>query len=76
MRQTDSHPASTPDRTFVSAKELARRWNCSVTSARRIARRADIPCCCLGEGRNGMIRYRLADIERYEASRMSDPNAD
>ena len=47
-----------------------------MTSARRIARRADIPCCCLGEGRNGMIRYRLADIERYEASRMSDPNAD
>ena len=54
---------------YLSPEDLARRWRCSRTSADRIARRAGIPRLYLGEGRNGMVRYPLAEIEAYEESR-------
>ena len=54
---------------YLSPDDLARRWRCSRTSADRIARRAGIPRLYLGEGRNGMVRYPLVEIEAYEESR-------
>lgn len=59
-------PASSP---FFSPKELAARWRCSRSSVDRIARRGGIARLCLGTGRNGMVRYARADIERFESSR-------
>lgn len=54
---------------YVSPKELAERWCCSRTTAQRIAERAGVAKYFLGEGRNGMVRYALTDIEAYEESR-------
>jgi len=54
---------------YVSPRDLAFRWRCSRTSAQRIAKRAGLCRYCLGEGRNGMVRYALEEVEAYEASR-------
>ena len=57
------------DHCFLSPKDLADRWSCSRTAAQRIAERAGIARFVLGEGRNGMVRYRLDEVEAYERTR-------
>jgi len=54
---------------YVSAKELAERWRCSRSSVDRIARRAGWKRLCLGEGRNGIVRFLRKEVEALEASR-------
>lgn len=54
---------------YCSPKELARRWRCARSSVDRVARRAGLTRVCLGNGRNGMVRFLLAEIERFEQSR-------
>lgn len=54
---------------LVSPKSLARRWECARSSVDRIARRAGLTRICLGAGRNGMVRFVLAEVERFEQSR-------
>lgn len=54
---------------YVSPRRLAERWDCTSTTAQRIPARAGIAKYPLGEGRNGMVRYALAEIEAYEQSR-------
>src|SRR5262245_16736495 len=54
---------------YVSPRELASRWQCSRSSVDRIAERAGLSRLCLGEGRNGMVRYVREEVERYEESR-------
>lgn len=51
---------------FISPKELAQRWRCGRSSVDRIARRAGFARVCLGEGRNGMVRYLRKEVEAYE----------
>lgn len=58
-----------PDSPYCSAKELAARWCCSRSSVDRIARRAGLTRLCLGEGRNGIVRFMRKEVEAYEASR-------
>lgn len=60
---------------YISPRQLAERWNCSRTSAQRIADRVGISKYLLGEGRNGIVRYSLDEIEGYEASRRFSVNA-
>ena len=60
---------STPSSPYVAPKELARRWLCSRSSVDRIARRAGLTRVCLGEGRNGMVRYIREEVEAYENRR-------
>jgi DNA-binding MurR/RpiR family transcriptional regulator len=55
--------------TYISPRELARRWQCSRSSVDRIARRAGFKRYCLGDGKNGMVRYLGKEVEAYEASR-------
>lgn len=55
--------------TFLSPRQLALRWDCSPTSAQRIAKKAGIARYCLGDGKNGMVRYRLTEIQAYEEQR-------
>ncbi len=52
---------------YMSPNELAARWSCSRSSVDRIARRASLTRLCLGEGRNGMVRYLRKEVEEYEA---------
>jgi hypothetical protein len=68
MRPSDTNapPASGP---YVSPNELQDRWQCSRSSVDRIARRAGMTRLCLGEGRNGMVRYVRKEVEDYEAKR-------
>lgn len=54
---------------FFSPSELAERWRCGRSSVDRIARRAGLTRLCLGEGRNGMVRYLKEEVVAYEASR-------
>jgi hypothetical protein len=54
---------------FLSPAELAERWRCSRASVDRIARRGGLSRVCLGDGRNGMVRYLRAEVEAYEATR-------
>jgi len=49
--------------------ELARRWCCARSSVDRIARRAGLTRMCLGDGKNGMVRYLREEVVAYEASR-------
>ena len=54
---------------YVTPKELAERWCCSRSSVDRIARRAGLSRLCLGEGKNGIVRYDRKEVEMYEQSR-------
>ena len=56
-------------RCYISPRQLAERWDCSPTTAQRIAKNAGMAKYCLGEGRNGMVRYLLSEIESYETQR-------
>lgn len=55
---------------FISPNELAERWQCARSSVDRIARRAGIKRICLGEGKNGMVRFLRKEVEAYEHDRM------
>jgi len=55
---------------FLSPKDLAERWRCARSTVDRIARRAGLKRLCIGEGKNGMIRYLRKEVETYEASRL------
>ena len=68
MRTARSRVVTT-DPPYCSPQELARRWQCSRSSVDRIARRAGFSRLCLGEGRNGMVRYLRREVEAYEAAR-------
>lgn len=54
---------------FFAPNELAERWCCSRSSVDRIARRAGLTRICLGEGKNGIVRYDRKEVIAYEASR-------
>jgi len=54
---------------YITPKELAERWQCARTSVDRIARRAGLKRLCLGEGKNGMVRYLRKEVEAYELTR-------
>jgi hypothetical protein len=62
---------STETRPYMSPKELQERWQCSRTSVDRIARRAGLTRLCLGEGRNGIVRYSRKEVEAFEAKRQA-----
>jgi len=57
------------DPPYLSPKELLERWRCSRSSVDRIARRAGLTRFCLGEGRNGIVRYSRKEVEAFEAQR-------
>jgi uncharacterized protein YndB with AHSA1/START domain len=59
----------TTESPYVAPKELAKRWQCSRTSVDRIAQRAGLTRLCLGEGKNGMVRYVRGEVIAYEQSR-------
>jgi hypothetical protein len=54
---------------YISPKELSRRWCCGRSSVDRIARRNGFARICLGEGKNGMVRYLRKEVDAYEVSR-------
>lgn len=56
---------------FVSARTLAERWQCSRSSVDRIARRAGLSRFCLGDGKNGMVRFLRREVVAYEAERQT-----
>ena len=51
---------------YISPKELAERWSCSRSSVDRIARRIGLRRLCIGQGRNGTIRYLRTEVIAYE----------
>ena len=61
-----------PAAEYVAPKELATRWQCSRSSVDRIAERAGLSRVFLGQGRNGMVRFRRHEVETFEASRTEE----
>jgi len=55
---------------YISPNELAERWQCSRSSVDRIARRAGLNKLCLGNGKNGNIRYLRKEVLAYEDKRL------
>ena len=54
---------------YISPKELAERWQCSRSSVDRMARRAGFTRLCLGEGKNGTVRYLREEVIAHEQQR-------
>lgn len=54
---------------YISPKELAFRWRCGRSTVDRITSRAGMTKLFLGEGKNGIVRYLVKEVEAYEASR-------
>jgi hypothetical protein len=75
--ESDKHPRTLKDGVYVtltlylSPKELQERWRCSRSSVDRIARRARLTRLCLGEGRNGIVRYSRKEVEAFEEKRQA-----
>lgn len=69
MSRSKSKPKPSEPSVYFSPNELAERWRCSRSSVDRIARRANLSRLCLGEGRNGIVRYLREEVDAYEASR-------
>lgn len=67
--RTQRQAELSPEPVFISMKELASRWQCSRSSVDRIARRAGLTRTCLGEGRNGIVRFVRKEVYDYERSR-------
>ena len=67
--QDGSRGAVGEGKRFLAPRQLADRWDCSPATAQRIAKNAGIAKYCLGEGRNGTVRYLLSEIEAYEEQR-------
>jgi len=62
-------PEASNESDYVAPKHLASRWCCGRSSVDRIARRNGFTRVCLGQGKNGMVRYLRKEVEAYEASR-------
>lgn len=59
-------PSDDADREFISLKALARRWDCSRSTVRRILQRAGVRAYFLNDSRNGTLRYRYCEVLEYE----------
>ena len=59
---------------YISPNELAVRWQCSRSSVDRIARRVGLKRLCLGEGKNGTIRYLREEVTVYEENQLIGMN--
>lgn len=66
---TQKKRANSTEQIFISPKELANRWRCARSSADRITRQAGLTRFYLGDGRNGMVRFILKEVEEYEQQR-------
>jgi hypothetical protein len=60
---------------YISPKQLARRWCVSRSTADRIARQHRFTRFVPGNGANGVVRYLLEEVIRYEQSRLIAPVA-
>jgi len=63
------------DESLISPRALTLRWDTSRSTVSRIARRAGFTRVLLGVGKNGLLRYRLAEILAYERERAIKPTA-
>lgn len=54
---------------YISPNELCKRWQCSRSSVDRIAQRAGMTRICLGEGKNGIVRYLRQEALAFESER-------
>lgn len=58
---------------FISGKTWAAKWDCSLSTIRRAAARFGVRRVYAGSGQNGLVRYRLDDIEEIERAREVNP---
>lgn len=58
---------------YMSANEIAKRWNCHRSSVCRVAKRAGFTSLYLGEGKSGMRRFIRREVETFESKRLFKP---
>src|SRR3978361_1020853 len=61
--------SETKEQHLVSLKKISADWEVDRATARRLLRDAGIQPLILGNGRNGSIRYALAEIQAWLQSR-------
>ncbi len=59
---------------FICAQTWAARWDCSISSIRRAAKRFRVRRVYVGDGRNGLVRFALQDIMRVEKENGLEPS--
>ncbi len=64
-----SHSSESKESIYISANEILERWRCKRSSVYRTARREGFTRICLGNGKNGMVRYLREEVIAYEESR-------
>ncbi|HML74502.1 MAG TPA: hypothetical protein PKB02_08385 [Anaerohalosphaeraceae bacterium] len=74
MRFKEEKKKEVTDSPYISPNELAQRWQCARSSVDRIARRAGLSRLCLGEGKNGSVRYVREEVFAYEKNRLVSMN--
>ena len=62
-------PSEKHETLYISPNKLAKRWDCSRSSADRAAKKGKFRRFFLGSGKNGNIRYLLAEVEEFERKR-------
>jgi excisionase family DNA binding protein len=53
---------------FLTVPELAARWSVTDRTLRRLVGQGDLPVTRIGRS----VRFRLSDVERYEADHVSN----
>ena len=74
VQNTDASGQASPP-PYISPNQLARRWCVSRSTADRIARQHRFTRFVPGNGANGVVRYLLEEVIRYEQSRLIAPVA-
>lgn len=55
---------------FMTASQVAQRWNCSVPTVFRIVQRNNFKRLKLSDEKNGCVRYMRSEVLAYEANRL------
>ena len=72
-KRTDGHRKKEKGVVYLSPRDLAARWRCSRSTVARIAEREGLTRLCLGEGRNGIVRYLREEVDELERTRILQP---
>lgn len=75
MRDTKNAKDAPAERQFMSLAAIARKWDVSRQTVRRVMDRHGKRAAYFTDGRNGIVRYRVSDVEdvelKVQASRAS-----
>lgn len=69
-KNVDSGNFNSFESTYMTRSEIAKRWQCSLTSVSRIAQSNGFKRFVLGEAERSSVRYLRKEVFAYEESRL------